>query len=176
MLDIKFIRENKDLVREAAKKKRIEFDVDKLLEVDDKRKTILGKVEEKRAEQKVANNTIVKASSDERDSILEKMKVLKSELGREEDELKEVMREWQTLMLSVPNVPDTSVPEGAGEENNVVLKTWGKKPKFDFEPKDHIELMTELNMVDLERGTKVHGFRGYFLKNSGAMLSWAIWN
>ncbi len=176
MLDIKFIRENKDLVKQAAKKKRVEFDVEKLLEVDDKRKTILGKVEEKRAEQKVANNEIVKASSEERDAILEKMKVLKSELGHDEEVLKEVMKEWQILMLEVPNVPDASVPEGDSEEDNVVLKTWGDKPKFNFEPKDHIELMTELNMVDLERGAKVHGFRGYFLKNSGAMLSWAIWN
>lgn len=176
MLDIKFIRENKKLITQAAKLKRIEFDVDRLLEVDDKRKTLLGRTEEKRAEQNVANNRIVKASSEERPLILEKMKVLKEELGREEEELKSVMKEWQVLMLEVPNVPDMSVPEGGGEENNVVLKTWGEKPKFNFEPKDHIELMTELNMVDFERGVKAHGFRGYYLKNSGAMLSWAIWN
>jgi seryl-tRNA synthetase len=176
MLDIKFIRENKNLVEVAAKKKRIEFDIDKLIEIDDKRKTLLAKVEEKRAEQKVANNKIVKADSEEREIILKKMKVVKGDLESEEAKLKEVMQEWQTLMLRVPNVPDTSVPEGDGEEGNVVLKTWGKKPAFDFEPKDHIELMTELNMVDFERGTKVHGFRGYFLKNSGAMLSWAVWN
>jgi len=176
MLDIKFIRENKELVKLAAEKKHIEFDVAKLLEVDDKRKSLLGKVEEKRAEQKVANNAIVKASSEERDAILEKMKVLKTELEREEEELKEVMKEWQSMMLTVPNVPDASVPEGVGEEDNVVVKTWGEKPNFKFEPKDHIELMTNLDMVDFERGAKVHGFRGYFLKNAGAMLSWAIWN
>lgn len=176
MLDIKFIRENKDLVKDAAQKKHIEFDVEKLLEVDDERRKILGRVEEQRAEQKVASNEIVKASSEERESILEKMKVLKEFLEQEENEFKEVMREWQNLMLMVPNVPDASVPEGKGEEDNVVLKTWGEKPKFNFEPKDHVELMTQLNMVDFERGTKAHGFRGYFLKNSGAMLAWAIWN
>src|SRR3989344_4837755 len=176
MLDIKFIRENKELVKLAAEKKHIEFDVAKLLEVDDKRKSLLGKVEEKRAEQKVANNAIVKASSEERDAILEKMKVLKTELEREEEELKEVMKEWQSMMLTVPNVPDASVPEGVGEEDNVVVKTWGEKPNFKFEPKDHIELMTNLDMVDFERGAKVHGFRGYFLKNAGVLLSWAIWN
>jgi len=176
MLDIKFIRENKKLIAQAAKSKRLEFDVDKLIGVDDRRKTLLGRTEEKRAEQKVASNTIVKASSEERDSILEKMKVLKEKLEHEEEELKTVMKEWQALMLAVPNVPDMSVPVGDNEEDNVVLKTWGEKPKFNFEPKDHIELMTDLNMVDFERGTKVHGFRGYFLKNSGAMLSWAIWN
>ena len=176
MLDIKFIRENKKLVTEGAKLKRIDFDIDRLLLVDDRRKSLLSRTEEKRAEQKVASNAIVKADSGEREGILEKMKVLKFELEKEEDELKEVMKEWQALMLEVPNIPDASVPEGKGEEDNKVLKTWGEKPKFDFEPKDHIELMTELNMVDFERGTKAHGFRGYFLKNSGAMLSWAIWN
>jgi len=176
MLDIKFIRENKALVQQAAVKKHIEFDVDKLLEIDDKRKKLLGRVEEKRAEQKVSNNLIVKASSEEREGILEKMKVLKSELESKESELKDVMQEWQLLMLTVPNPPDTSVPEGEGEKDNVVLKTWGEKPKFNFEPKDHIELMTNLDMVDFERGVKVHGFRGYFLKNAGVLLSWAIWN
>jgi len=176
VLDIKFIRENKELVQEAAKKKRLEFDTDKLLEVDDKRKKLLGKVEEKRAEQKVANNEIVKADSDGREAILEKMKVLKGELDKEEAELKEVMQEWQSLMLLVPNVPDTSVPAGEGEQDNVTVKEWGKKPKFDFEPKSHVEIMIALDMVDFERGAKVHGFRGYFLKNAGVLLSWAIWN
>lgn len=176
MLDIKFIRENKDLVKQGAEKKHLEVDIDRLLEVDDKRRALLGKIEEKRAEQNVANNQIVKATSEERGAIVEKMTKLKVELEREEGELKEVMKEWQVLMLSVPNMPDASVPVGESEDDNVVLKTWGEKPKFSFEPKDHIELMTRLNMVDFERGTKVHGFRGYFLKNSGAMLSWAIWN
>ena len=176
MLDIKFIRENKKLILEAAKLKRINFDIDRLLLVDDRRKSLLARTEEKRAEQKVASNAIVKSGSEERIQILEKMKVLKRELEKEEDELKEVMKEWRSLMLEVPNVPDASVPEGKGEEDNKVLKTWGEKPKFNFEPKDHIELMTELNMVDFERGAKAHGFRGYYLKNSGAMLSWAIWN
>lgn len=176
MLDIKFIRENTDLVKQAAKKKRLDFDIYKLIEVDERRRKLLSIVEEKRAEQKVANNEIVRATSEERETILEKMRVLKENLEREEGELKEVMREWQTLMLAVPNIPDSSVPEGRGEEDNAVLKTWGEKPKFNFEPKDHIELMTNLDMVDFERGAKVHGFRGYFLKNAGVLLSWAIWN
>lgn len=175
MLDIKFIRENKKLVQQAAKKKHIEFDVDKLLDVDDKRKTLLGRVEEKRAEQKVANNAIVKTSSEERDGILEKMKALKSGLERDEKELKEVLREWQALMLLVPNVPDTSVPDGDSDADNKEIKKWGNIPKFDFKPKNHIEIMTELDIADFERGTKVAGFRGYFLKGSGAMLSFAVW-
>jgi len=176
MLDIKFIRENKEAVERAAKLKKVDFSIDKLLEVDDKRRRLLGIVEEKRAEQNVANNKIVHASSEEREAILEKMKRLKAEMEEEESELKEVMKEWQGLMLMVPNIPDESVPEGRGEEDNVTIKEWGTKPNFDFTPKSHMDIMVDLDMVDFERGAKVHGFRGYFLKNAGVMLSWAIWN
>lgn len=176
MLDIRFIRENKDLVEKAAGQKRIQIDINRLIEVDDERKKLLSRIEAKRAEQKVESNKIIHASSEERDTILEKMKSLKAEIEREEESLKELMKEWQSLMIAVPNIPDRTVPEGKSEEDNQVVKTWGEKPKFDFEPKDHIEIMTELGMLDLERGTKVHGFRGYFLKGPGAMLSWAIWN
>ena len=175
MLDIKFIRENKDLIRQAAEKKHIEFDVEKLIKVDDKRKNLLGRVEEKRAEQKVANNAIVKADSVERDAILEKMKMLKADLGQEEEELREVMKEWQSEMLLVPNVPDISVPDGESDKDNKEVKIWGKIPKFDFEAKNHVEIMTELGMADFERGAKVAGFRGYFLKGTGALLSFAVW-
>src|SRR3989338_2324414 len=175
MLDIKFIRENKELVKEATKKKHIEFDVDKLLEVDDRRKMLLGKVEERRAKQNVANNSIVKASFEERKDILDKMKTLKRELEVDEEKLKEVMREWQSLMLLAPNIPDMSVPEGDSDTKNKEVKKWGKIPKFDFEPKSHIEIMTTLGMADFERGAKVSGFRGYFLKGSGALLSFAVW-
>jgi len=79
-------------------------------------------------------------------------------------------------MLQVPNIPDMSVPEGASDEENQEIKTWGEKTRFDFNPKNHIDIMQNLNMVDFERGSKVHGFRGYYLMNDGARLSWAIWN
>ncbi len=176
MLDIKFIRENKEVIALSATKKKIDFDIEKLLEVDDVRKEMLVEVEELRTKQNDANQKIAQASSEEKESLIGEMKVLKEGLQEKEEKLKEVMKEWQTLMLQVPNVPDVSVPEGKGEEDNVEAKVWGEKPLFDFEPKDHLELMTELDMADFERGTKVHGFRGYFLKNDGALLSWAIWN
>lgn len=175
MLDIKFIRENKDAVNQAAKKKRIDFDIEKLIAVDDKRRQLLGKVEEKRAEQNVANNQIVKSTTEEREQILDKMRTLKEGLERDEEDLKEVMKEWQTLMLMVPNIPDSSVPEGDSDKDNKEVKKWGKLPKFDFEPKNHIDIMTALGMADFERGVKVSGFRGYFLKGPGAMLSFAVW-
>jgi seryl-tRNA synthetase len=175
MLDIKFIRENTEAIAKAAAKKRLNFDVEKLIEVDDKRREIMSRVEMKRADQNVASGAIVKATSEEREAILSKMKDLKAGLERDEEELKSVMKEWQLLMLSVPNVPDDSVPEGESDQDNQEIKKWGNIPQFDFEAKDHIEIMTRLGMADFERGTKVAGFRGYFLTGSGAMLTFAIW-
>lgn len=175
MLDIKFIRENKDLVAQAAKKKKIDFDVAKLLGVDERRRTLLSKVEEKRSEQNAANLEIVKAAGHERGGILERMKFVKEELSKLEEEFKGVMQEWQLLMLQVPNIPDISVPEGESDADNKEVKKWGEPAQFSFEAKSHIDIMTKLDMVDFERGAKVSGFRGYFLKNAGALLSYAIW-
>ena len=86
------------------------------------------------------------------------------------------MTTWQSLLLQVPNIPDMSVPEGNDDADNQEIKSWGEKTNFDFEAKDHLEIMTTLKMVDFERGVKVHGFRGYFLMGDGARLSMAIWN
>jgi seryl-tRNA synthetase len=174
MLDINFIRENKDVVAAGAKKKNIEFDVEELLRIDDQRKEILSKVEEKRAKQNEVSAKIPQVSEDEKESLLTEMSALKEDLQKEEEELKEVMQKWQALMVQVPNIPDMSVPEGQSDEDNQEIRTWGDIPEFDFEPKDHIELMTNLDMVDFERGTKISGFRGYILKNEGALLQSAI--
>lgn len=176
MLDIKFIRENKDLVAAGAKKKHVEVDIDALIALDDKRKTILASAEAKRAEQNAASNGIAGAKSpEERAALIAKMKDVKTALEKEEASLKDIMKDWQLLMLRVPNIPDMSVPEGNTDADNKEVKAWGEKPKFDFEPKDHVELMTRLGMVDFERGAKVHGFRGYYLVGDGAKLSFAIW-
>ncbi|MGC9605609.1 MAG: serine--tRNA ligase [Minisyncoccia bacterium] len=177
MLDIRFIRENRDIVAAAAKKKRLPFKVDELIAVDDKRKSLLMGVEKKRAEQNAANNKIASAiAASDRAELIARMKVVKADLEKAEAELKDVMKAWQDLMLQVPNIPDMAVPDGASEADNKEVKVWGTKPKFAFEPKDHVELMTSLGMADLERGAKVHGFRGYFLTGDGARLSFAIWN
>ncbi len=177
MLDIKFIRENKDIVQAGAKKKHVDIDIEKLLTLDDARLETLKAVEDLRAEvNKVSLNISRDQDSSAKMQLIEEMRVVKEDIKSHEDKLKNIMEEWQGLMLQVPNVPDMSVPDGAGEEDNKEIKTWGDKPVFAFEAKDHIELMNALGMLDLERGTKVHGFRGYFLKNDGALLSWAIWN
>ncbi len=177
MLDIKFIRENKDAVIAGAKKKHINVDIEKLIKLDDKRKELLKSVEDKRAEQNTITQKIAQEENQElRATMITGIKQFKGALQVEEQQLKKITDEWQLLMLEVPNVPDISVPDGKSDEENVEHHTWGEKPDFDFEPKDHIEIMKSLDMADFERGSKVHGFRGYFLKNDGALLSWAIWN
>lgn len=176
MLDIKFIRENKDIVKAAAKKKHIKIDIDALIKIDDNRRELISSVEKRRAEQNTANEKIAQAENgDDRDTIIQEMKKLKEVLQVEEDDLRNVTKEWQKQMIQVPNVPDMSVPEGKSEEDNKELKKWGEILQFSFTPKNHIEIMNALDMVDFERGVKVAGFRGYFLKNDGALLSMALW-
>lgn len=177
MLDIKFIRENKEIVAAGAKKKHVDVDIDALLALDDERKELLQKVEDTRAVQnEVTKNISAEQDAHKREEMIAQMQTLKTDLQTEEEKLKEVMKKWQELMLQVPNVPDMTVPEGRNDEDNQEIKNWGDQPTFEFEPKDHLEIMTALDMVDFERGSKVHGFRGYFLKNAGAELSFAVWN
>jgi seryl-tRNA synthetase len=171
MLDIKFIRDNKDLIEMAARKKHVKFDVSELITIDNERRELLAAVEARRAEQNAVSATIVTVSPEEKAVVLEKMKALKTSMQKDEDRLKEVQKNWTNLMLQVPNIPDVSVPEGTTDEENLETRTWGEKPTFSFEAKDHVELMTALGMVDFDRGAKVHGFRGYFLTGQGAQLA-----
>jgi seryl-tRNA synthetase len=175
MLDIKFIREQSDLIRLAAAKKNLSFNVDELIASDTKRLEILKVVEDLRAEQNAASEGISKASAGERQILIDSMKKVKDDLKAKEEELEEVMKTWRTLMLAVPNIPDMTVPEGKSDEDNVETHKWGEIQEFPFTPLDHIELMEKNDLVDFERGTKTSGFRGYFLKNDGAMLEMAVW-
>src|SRR3989344_9449382 len=175
MLDIKFIRENKDIVAAGAKKKHIDADIDKLIELDDKRKELQAQIDEKRAQQNNASQAIAGAKDEkEKQGIIERMSEVKKTLQMEEESLVEIMKEWRALMVRVPNVPDISVPEGDSDADNQEIRTWGDVPKFTFEPKSHAELLLTHDMADDERGAKVAGFRGYFLKNDGARLVWAL--
>lgn len=175
MLDIKFIRENPELIREAARKKHINFNVDELISSDQKRVEKLSVVESLRAEQNLVSDKIPSASPEERQALIAQMSILKEDLKKHEEELKGIMLDWQKLMLAVPNVPDISVPEGDSDAGNMEERVWGDKPVFNFEVKDHIALCEELDLADFERGSKVAGFRGYFLKNEAALIEMALW-
>ena len=175
MLDIKFIRENKDIVIAGARKKRIKIDIEKLLDLDTKRREVQVSVDDKRAQQNIASTAIASAINDsEKQEIIVRMQNLKETLKLEEESLQGILKEWRALMVQVPNVPDISVPDGESEADNKEVKQWGEIPQFSFEAKDHVELLLKNEMADYERGAKVAGFRGYFLKNDGARLVWAL--
>ena len=164
MLDIKFIRENQEAVEKAARDKGVDHKpVALVIKLDKKRRELLQKVEEIRAQK----NKLT------RDAV-EKGRALKVKLKEVEPKLREVEAELDEAMLKIPSVPDESVPVGKDEEDNQVVKTWGKKPDFGFEPKDHVELGEALDLLDIKRGAKVGGFRGYYLKNEAVLLQMGI--
>jgi len=175
MLDIKFIRDNLDIVKDGARKKHIKVDLDALITLDERRRELLTSVESKKAEQNRYSQEIVNAKDEAaRAQLISEMKLLKDEITKEDEELKVVLMDWQKLMVQVPNVPDISVPEGDDDSGNLEVRTWGEMKTFDFEPKTHSELMLLNDMADFERGSKVAGFRGYFLKGNGVRLLSAL--
>ncbi len=181
MLDIKFIRENKDIVIAGAKKKRIDIDIEALIKLDDKRRELQMSFDTKRAEQNAASDKIAKATPEERQSLIASMSTVKEALKKDEEALAEVMKEWLALMVRVPNVPDISVPEGESDAENAEVRKWsptggdgGEPEALPFAPLSAVDLMLKHDMADFERGAKVAGFRGYFLKNDGARLEWAL--
>lgn len=164
MLDIQFIRDNFKAVKKAAKDKGLNPEaVDKVIEIDKKRRELLQQVEALRAEKNKLGREDV-----------DKGRELKKKLKDIEPELKKVEVSFQEMMLVIPSVPAKEVPVGKDESDNKLVRTWGKKPKFDFKPKDHIELGETLDLLDLKRGVKVAGFRGYFLKNELALMQLGI--
>lgn len=177
MLDIKFIRENIDLVRNAAQKKHISIDINHLVRLDDERLRILSEVQNCRTAQNTVSDQIPTVSDPaERELLITRMREVKETAKILEESLATITKEWQELMWQVPNIPDLTVPDGDSDADNLPIKFWGDRPDFNFQPQHHVDLMTKLGMVDFERGTKVHGFRGYFLQDAGALLSFAIWN
>ena len=176
MLDIKFIRENPDKVKEACRKKKVDFDVDNLLKLDAQRRELIMAIENKSAMKNQANKRIQEAKTkEERELVIAQMRELDRNSDNEEDEYKKVNEEFERLMFLVPNIPDESVPEGNSDADNLEIKKWGKIQNFNFPIKDHVQLAKDLDLVDFERGTKVAGFRGYFLKREAVLICMAIW-
>lgn len=168
MLSLDFIRQNKKKVIEAAKNKNRQVDVEKILVLDDQRRKLIAEVQKLREER----NT----QSKEKPSveIIQKGKKIKEELKNLEGKLTEVEKEINKLVSYLPNIPLDEVPVGKDAATNVEIKKWGRIPQFDFQPKSHIELGKELDIIDFERGSKISGYRGYFLKNQAAQLQLAL--
>ena len=168
MLDIKFIRENVDALKNTIKEKKISLDLDALLAVDEKRVALLQELEGLSAEKNRLNDEI-KSSSD-KEGVIARGKEVKEKIARIEPEYKNIKHEFDALMVQVPALHSPDTPHGKSDEDNVEIYNSDNIPKFDFAPKDHIQLGKDLDILDLERGAKVAGYRGYYVKNEGVSL------
>ncbi|MFZ2150348.1 MAG: serine--tRNA ligase [Minisyncoccia bacterium] len=175
MLDIKFIRENKDIVQAGADKKRVEVDIEKLISLDDERLSQLKEVEELRSEvNRVSNDIGRNQDSALKIQLIEEMRVVKDEIKAKEEKLKATMEEWQKIMLKIPNIPSVDTPEGPDDTGNQVVKTWGEKPQFSFVPKEHYEIGKALGIIDTETAGEVSGSRYAYLKGDLVMMQFAL--
>ncbi len=172
MLDIKFIREHKKEIKEAAKNKNIDLDIDKLLEIDKKRRKLLKELNELQEKRNLLSekNKTKKPSSED----IEKGRKIKEEIAQKEKEFEEIKEKYNTLMVMVPTIPSPDTPIGKDDSDNVEIYRWGEVPKFDFKPKSHIELAEDLDLIDFKKGAEVAGYRGYFLKNEAVILQMAL--
>mgnify|MGYP001618379042 FL=1 len=168
MLDIKFIRQNQEKVREAIKNKKAGLDLDKLLASDERRRHLLSESESLKAEQ----NKRSKGPQSPVD--LEELKALKEKIKLIEGELKCVEEEYEKLMMIVPNIPTEDTPIGKDESGNKVLRQWGKPKVFDFKPKEHWEIGEALDLIDNERASKVSGARFAYLKRDLVLMEFAL--
>ena len=170
MLDIKFIRENIDLVKQGCKNKNMQCDIDRLLEIDQERRDIMTELEEARAKQNKANQVIAKADFKDKAEAIAEMKAVSGHIKELENKYRKINEEYENILLAIPQPALSDVPVGKDESGNVELKIVGDIPKFDFEPKDHTTLAKDLNILDIERAVKIAGSRNYILKNEGVLL------
>lgn len=175
MLDIKFIRENAKGIKKAIKEKGIGLDLDELLNLDKKRVKLAKEMESLNARKNEINNQMKRPNADKEKIILEGKKI-KDKISKLDPEFKTVKDNLDNLMVLAPVIHASDTPVGYTDEDNEETYAWGKKPKFSFSPKTHLELGKKLDILDLERGAKVGGYRGYYLKNEGAMLVMALMN
>ncbi len=171
MLDIKFIRENPQIVKEAAVNKRIKINVDELLEADKNRRTLLQEIEGMRADQKKASSS---RPTDAKE--ISNLKDRKEALKALEEQKRVIDVKFLELMYQIPNIPLSDVPIGHDETQNKVLKKWGDIPQFKFTPKDHLDLGQTLGIIDIQSAAKISGARFSYLKRAGALLEFALIN
>jgi seryl-tRNA synthetase len=176
MLDINLIREQPDLVREALDKRQMSpMPVDKILDLDEKRRTLIQDVETMRSERNTVSKEIGRMKDkDARQAKIDAMRLLGEKIDAVDEELKQVEVQLEGLLAEIPNIPDPEVPVGVDDSDNVVLRTVGELPVFDFEPKPHWDLGPELGIIDFERGVKLAGSRFYVLSGPGALLQRAL--
>lgn len=178
MLDPKVLREKPEVVKESLTRRGSTFDLDKLIRLDEKRRDLIRQVEAMKSEKNTTSDSIAKlrkAGTDAKEKI-EQLRDLGKRIEVLEQELKTVESDWELLSLEIPNVPHSSVPVGSSEEQNVVVKVWGEKPAFDFEPLPHWELGEKLGILDFKRAAKITGSRFTLYRATGALLERALIN
>ncbi len=171
MLDIGFIRDNEAAIRSAIMNKNLSLDLDHLIAVDKERRELLQKMEELKSLKNDINTLIQSAASpEERAEVIAKGKEIKAALEVVEPDWRRVKAEFDVLMAAVPNIVSPDTPIGKSDAENKEVLVSGNKPSFPFAPKTHIEIGHDLDILDLERGAKVGGYRGYYVKNEGVLL------
>jgi len=168
MLDIKFIRENAEIVKENCKNRLANVDIDKLLELDKKRRELTAEIDSMRSKRKSGSKT--KPSEKE----IEELKNLNKEIKRAEEELDKITKEYNELLFQVPNLTHPEVRVSQNEEDNPVIGVYKNPTKFDFKPLDHVQLAEKLDLIDFARAAKVTGSKFYYLKNELALMETAL--
>lgn len=177
MLDIKFIRQNPDKVKKSCKDKRVDVDIDQLLEVDKKRRESIQALEDMMAQKNKASKEIVRIKDDkEKKKIILKMQELDKNSDRLNKDTKDLDKKFNDLMLQIPNLPSDDVPIGKDEKDNLVLREIAEKTKFIFKPKDYLEIAEKLDLIDVKRAAKTSGTRFGFIKKEAALLEFALIN
>ena len=179
MLDIKMIRTDGEKVKERIRKREMNLDsiVDEILDIDKKRRELTGEVESKKAEQNADSKKIpqLKKAGEDTAPLLERMKALSAEIKEGDAKLAEMEEKQKDLLLSLPNLPDEDVCAG-GKEQNQPIRYFKEQPKFDYEPKNHVELCEGLGMIDYQRGAKIAGAGSWLYRGWGSRLEWALLN
>ncbi len=175
MLDINFIRENKDQVKKACQDKKIEVDLDKLLNIDERRREHIKLIENKKRELNETTRTVEQEKDNkERLKLITHAKRIKREIKELEPQLKKDEREFREFLPQIPNLPADDVKPGKDESENEVIRTVGEKPKFDFKPQDHLTLGKKLGLIDIQRAAKVSGTRFGYVTNEAVLLEFAL--
>ncbi|MFO7569909.1 MAG: serine--tRNA ligase [Smithellaceae bacterium] len=176
MLDIKYLRQNIDAVRAKMADRAQSIDFDPFLDLESKRRDILTAVEALRSERNEASKAIGELKKKKQDAslLIEKMSDVSAKIKAYDDNLRTVEEELQSFVMTVPNLQHDSVAVGAGSADNPVVRTWGEKPVFSFEPKQHFELGESLNILDFARGAKITGARFTLSRGAGAQLERAL--
>ena len=176
MLDIKILRQDPDRIREALKNRNNPLDITPAIELDAKRRELLSDVEQKKAMQNEISKKIpqMKKAGEDTAPIFAEMKELSNEIKADDDKVREIDEQLRTYMLSIPNIPNDSVPVGKDDTENEEIRKFGTPREFDFEPKAHWDIGTDLDILDFERGTKIAGTRFTVYKGLGAKLERAV--